>query len=64
MAKRIFESRRAPAFADVPDEQWNDWRWQLSHRLNSIEQIEQVLELTPDERSALSSEGLFRVDIT
>jgi lysine 2,3-aminomutase len=48
----------------VPDEQWNDWRWQLSHRLNSIEQIEQVLELTPDERSALSSEGLFRVDIT
>jgi lysine 2,3-aminomutase len=64
MAKRIFESRRAPVFADVPDEQWNDWRWQLSHRLNTIEQIEQVLELTPDEHSALSSPGLFRVDIT
>lgn len=64
MAKRVFESRRAPAFADVPDEKWNDWRWQLSHRLNSVEQIEQVLELTPDERLALSSSGLFRVDIT
>ena len=23
-------SRRAPICEDVPDEQWNDWRWQLS----------------------------------
>ena len=27
-------SRRAPIWADVPDEKWNDWRWQLSHRVN------------------------------
>jgi hypothetical protein len=24
---------------------WNDWRWLLSHRLNSLEEIGQVLEL-------------------
>ena len=22
-------SRRAPIYEDVPDSQWNDWRWQL-----------------------------------
>ena len=27
-------SRRAPLWADVPDEKWDDWRWQLSHRIN------------------------------
>ncbi len=60
----IFPSKRAPIFNDVPDEKWNDWRWQLSHRLNSIEDFEQILELTDSERKALSQHGLFRVDIT
>ena len=41
-----FESKRAPFYADVPDEKWNDWRWQLSHRMNSVEDIEKVLPLT------------------
>ena len=59
-----FPSKRAAAFADVPDEKWNDWRWQLSHRLNSIEDFEPVLTLTESEKKALSQPGLFRVDIT
>ena len=29
-----FVSKRAPLYQDVPDEKWNDWRWQLSNRLN------------------------------
>ena len=53
MAKREFTSRRAPIYADVPDEQWNDWRWQLSHRLNTAEEIEKVLPLTESERRAV-----------
>ena len=57
-------SRRAPLWADLPDEQWNDWRWQLSHRVNDLEQIEQVLELTDEERAGLSAPDKFRVDIT
>ena len=59
-----FTSKRAPIYADVPDAQWNDWRWQMSHRLNSAEDFEKVLHLTDSERKALSSPGLFRVDIT
>src|SRR4029079_17631910 len=57
-------SRRASLWADIPDEQWNDWRWQLSHRVNDLAEIEQVLELTDDEREGLSAPGKFRVDIT
>jgi len=64
MAKRVFPSKRAPAYADVPDDQWNSWRWQLSHRLNSVEDLERILPLTESERKALSAPGLFRVDIT
>ncbi len=57
-------SKRAPIYADVPDEKWNDWRWQLSHRLNSVEEIEKVMPLADSEKKALNTSGLFRVDIT
>ena len=57
-------SRRAPQWADVPDEQWNDWRWQLSHRVNDVEEIGAILELTDEEREGLSAPDKFRVDIT
>jgi len=59
-----FPSRRAPYFADVPDEKWNNWRWQLSNRINTVEEFEKVLPLTKSERKALSAAHLFRVDIT
>lgn len=64
MAKREFISKRAPIYADVPDEKWVNWRWQLSNRINSVEEFEKVIPLTDSERKALSAPGLFRVDIT
>lgn len=59
-----FRSYRAPVFEDVSEAEWNDWHWQLSHRLNDIEDFEKVLTLTESEKAALSEPGLFRVDIT
>ncbi len=64
MSPIAFPSRRAPVYASVPDEKWNDWRWQLSNRLNTVEDFEKVLTLTDSERRALSAPGLFRVDVT
>ena len=55
---------RPHIWADVPDEKWNDWRWQLSNRINTVEEFEQVIPLTDSEREALSTPGLFRLDIT
>ncbi|MGZ3585724.1 MAG: hypothetical protein ACXVAP_00585 [Candidatus Limnocylindrales bacterium] len=57
-------SRRARRWADVPDEQWQDWRWQLSKRINTLEEIGQVLELSEEEREGLGAPDKFRVDIT
>ena len=55
---------RAPHWQDIPDETWLDWRWQMSNRLNSAAELEQIINLTESEREALTSNGLFRVDIT
>ena len=64
MTNLPFPSKRAPIYRDIPDEQWNNWRWQLANRLNSSEDFDKVLELTESERKALNTQGLFRVDIT
>jgi lysine 2,3-aminomutase len=64
MANTLFPSKRAPAFTDVPDDKWHNWRWQLSNRINTPEEFEKVIPLTESERKALSAAHLFRVDIT
>lgn len=55
---------RAAVWASVPDEKWNNWRWQLSNRLNTVEDMREVIHLTMDEEKALRSGRKFRVDIT
>ncbi len=52
-----------PYFKNVTDEQWNDWHWQVENRLTTVEQIEQVVNLTDEERKQIKDGG-FRVGIT
>lgn len=51
---RAFRRAFYPA---VPDSEWNDWRWQVRHRLRSLADFERVLELSPPERQALADGG-------
>jgi len=37
--------------------QWNDWKWQLKHRITTLEQLEARLELTPQERAGVLLSG-------
>jgi lysine 2,3-aminomutase len=55
---------KARYWADVPDEKWLDWRWQMSNRLDNFDELDAVIQLTKSEKTALQSKGLFRVDIT
>ena len=64
MANTPFPSKRAAYYADIPDEKWSNWRWQLSNRINTLDEFSKVLNLTESEKKALSAPGLFRVDIT
>jgi lysine 2,3-aminomutase len=57
--------KEIPLWKDVTDEQWNDWVWQVSHRLTTVEEISQVVNLTEKEKEDIEKvmHG-FRVGIT
>ncbi|HYF62254.1 MAG TPA: lysine 2,3-aminomutase [Herpetosiphonaceae bacterium] len=57
-------SQPPDAWARVTPEQWNDWKWQLTHRLNTVEDFARVLTLTADEIAGLQAPDHFRVDVT
>ena len=42
-----------PLWHQVTPAQWNSWKWQLSHRLRTMEDLEQVVHLTPEERDGI-----------
>jgi lysine 2,3-aminomutase len=45
--------------------EWNDWRWQLRNRITDLHTLEQVVQLSEDERSAiLRHEGALPLAIT
>ncbi len=64
MSGEVERSSRAPIWKDVPDAQWDDWKWQLAHRLNTLDELAQVISLQAEEIEALKAKNLFRVDIT
>jgi lysine 2,3-aminomutase len=51
-------------WADVSPHQWADWRWQMTHRLSTVEELAQVIDLSESEITGLSAPGRFRVDVT
>jgi lysine 2,3-aminomutase len=57
--------REIPLFKDVTDEQWNDWHWQVRHRVTTVEDLDQLLHLTDEQRVDLERcMGRFRVAVT
>ena len=57
--------KEIPLWKDVTEAQWNDWKWQLSNRLTTVEQIAQVVNLSAQEKEDIAKvmHG-FRVGIT
>ncbi|MGA2175539.1 MAG: KamA family radical SAM protein [Verrucomicrobiota bacterium] len=47
---KTFHSAGRGFWSDVRPEDWNDWRWQLKHRITSLAQLQRFLPtLTPEE---------------
>lgn len=42
-----------PLWKDVTDEQWDDWLWQLTHTIRTVDQLKQVINLTSDEEEGV-----------
>lgn len=51
-------------FPDAQIEDWQDWHWQMRHRLQTPAQLERILALTPDERRALATENRLPFSLT
>ena len=52
-SSRDFRSHAPGFWPEANAAEWNDWRWQLRHRISTPEQAAQYLRLTPDEREGL-----------
>ncbi len=45
-----FKSAGRGFWSDVKDSDWNDWRWQLKHRISNADQLQRLMPtLTPEE---------------
>lgn len=42
---------------EIDPETWNDWIWQLRHRVTTLEELEKRLILTPEERAGIRLSG-------
>ncbi|MCR5645318.1 MAG: lysine 2,3-aminomutase [Bacteroidales bacterium] len=47
------ESRRKQLFPKVTDEQWNDWKWQVKNRIETLEDLKKYVKLTAEEEEGV-----------
>ena len=46
-------SRRKQYFPNVSDADWNDWRWQVANRIETVEELKKYITLQPGEEEAI-----------
>ena len=52
-------------FADVPENLWNDWHWQVANRAETVEDLKRYMTLTPDEEAGVAKTlGKLRMAVT
>jgi lysine 2,3-aminomutase len=56
--------RRHPLWRDVPETQWNDWRWQSQNAIRSVRQLRDLLPFTPEELEVIGDlEGHYKLAV-
>ena len=50
-----YEQNRKRLFPDVTDEQWGDWKWQVRNRVETLEELEALADLTETERDGVKT---------
>ncbi|MDR1984630.1 MAG: lysine 2,3-aminomutase [Prevotellaceae bacterium] len=45
---------RKKMFPNVTDEQWNDWRWQVQNRIETLDQLKEYISLTKEEEDGVA----------
>ena len=47
------KSRRKELFPKVTDAQWNDWKWQVKNRIETLEDLKKYIKLTKEEEAGV-----------
>ncbi|MDR2057499.1 MAG: lysine 2,3-aminomutase [Dysgonamonadaceae bacterium] len=47
------ESKRKQFFPQVADSEWNDWKWQVRNRIETVDELKKYLDLTVEEEEAI-----------
>lgn len=47
------KSRREELFPQVSDQDWNDWKWQVRNRIETVDQLKKYLNLTEEEEAGI-----------
>lgn len=56
---------RRQFFPDATSDDWNDWHWQIRHRIRDVQTLASILHLSQDEYDALTSpHGALPLSIT
>ena len=54
-----------PLWKNVKENEWNDWKWQLKNRVTTVDQLRQIVNLTPEEEAGVhESLKVLRMAIT
>ncbi|MDD2197649.1 MAG: lysine 2,3-aminomutase [Bacteroidales bacterium] len=48
------KSRRKEFFPSVTDSDWNDWKWQVRNRIETLEELKKYIKLTAEEEEGIS----------
>lgn len=46
---------QVPLWSNVSKEDWDDWHWQVSNRITTVEELDKIIDLTDEERSSINS---------
>jgi len=46
-------NNRKKLFPNVTDEQWNDWKWQVKNRIETLDELKNLISLTEDEENGI-----------
>ncbi len=63
--KKSRDYQQIPLYKDVNPLDWEDWHWQLKHRIRFKEELAQIIKLTPEEEKGLDkAKGRLSMSIT
>ena len=49
----VAENNRKRLFPNVTDEEWNDWKWQVRNRIETLDELKKYINLTEQEQQGI-----------